>query len=421
MERFLEHARGVQWRARGALLLSVGLTGCASGRSLEEDPKPSSVPPRAQVHRPPQKDQVMNVLVTLKDSQMATLFDGNFTEFFVLTRDAKEEITTTEFYERRPDLGEIDHLKDVGWQETVFRGAELHLPVSGLLADWLKTFWITWKDPDAHPPQLEALALTQEQPIDLALANHEELIFPALMVSGARLLQFSWRPAGEAWDLVQHTFSGEMGKTGMVTSRNLGMQAYNPLTSIAVPVPGSDRAEGHVAWLDKHSGGLTIETAWVEGGKVRRSTRSNLVGDLSVLPAQRLDGLATPSGQFAVGFIGLDEESDVHVLIHRVDDTGSLGQTVKHALPQGLRVHGAAFRFYKRWDELDFVIVLLEEGGVLSMVESDLLERKVLRKDVALDYDFPLLVSAGAVYEVRPTATGALEAINLNQAPAIVP
>ena len=64
----------------------------------------------------PAKDGAMMRTSGLTHRQVGTLFNGKFTEFYAVLRDASGSVATAQFYETRPDLGEAAHLKTGSWK-----------------------------------------------------------------------------------------------------------------------------------------------------------------------------------------------------------------------------------------------------------------------------------------------------------------
>ena len=77
---------------------------------------------------------------------ITAFYDGEFVEFFVVRTDPKNsDFMSVQFFESRPDLGEIKRLKQVAWGIPVPKDAALFVATSGRLRDDLGTFWAGWR------------------------------------------------------------------------------------------------------------------------------------------------------------------------------------------------------------------------------------------------------------------------------------
>src|SRR5687768_1970771 len=81
----------------------------------------------------------------LSGRSVISLFDGRAELYLAYAEGAKREIVMRQFFEKRPDLGEIAFMKDVPWEEPLPTDAELFVPTSGLGRNVLKAFWLGWR------------------------------------------------------------------------------------------------------------------------------------------------------------------------------------------------------------------------------------------------------------------------------------
>jgi hypothetical protein len=352
----------------------------------------------------------MNAAPPLDRNQVTTLFDGKFTEFFGATLSASDELTSVQFYEKRPDLGEVTLLQSVGWEMHAPHGAQLRLGASGIRLDPLDNLWISWSQGD----QLVFASLGQKQPGKLQLARGEQPIEPAIMVPGDVLLQFSWRSDAGALR-VHRVHAPTDGPQMELTSAELAKVASVVLAA-AAPIPGNSKELAHLFTLEAKPGAdpCAVQRV-VQGTKLVSERASEPIAGLTPLAPHRLATIVNLKGGAAMAYVARRDADGAVVLVlvsfGNQEPKVSVGTSV---LPheQQDAISGQA-AFYTRPDELDFVVFTVDPHGALIMAQSDLEHARVLRKNVGADYGYPIFMAQGAAYEVHPDPKDGLAAVNI--------
>lgn len=348
----------------------------------------------------------------VKADAVTTFFDGTYTEFFVAsTTPDVRELVTTEFYERRPDLGEIERLKQVNWEVVVPEDTDLFVATSGLRRNYVNAFWVGWRTEDS----LSALSIFQERPITVEVGSSDTLIHPAVVRPSGQMDQYFWRSEEQGWALFRHVFTGEMDEPGTVETRRLLQTSGQPELTTVAPVPGNEEGQVVVAWGERDEEGLILRAVLQNGEDLRRLT-SMAIQETDFLPNQRLalhvipgDVTAWVSGVIQLG------GAQVGLLEGRFDFTEEETAAEVTSLPQptDAQLHAAQTFYYQDPTEHRRFAGQLDEQGTLAVGRPGREDAHVLRRDVPLSYDFPILTSLGARYEVRGTEEGDVDLVSI--------
>lgn len=333
---------------------------------------------------------------------IATYSDGELTEFFIATVEPKKQgLITVEFFERRPDLGEIDRLKQVPWDVPVPEDVTLFVAGSGLLRDDLGTMWTGWRDDQA----LYALSLFQEQPVRVAIQDPKQLIQPAITVASKKMHQYWYQPEGDSWQLLRHELSGEFGQSGSVRTVTLGQYEGQPAIVGAAPVPDAKQDQVVVAWVGRQAAHSRVGIARIQGDSVETVYSQPLENRVPIEgqpPGIHVDAELGVT----VGFVAESVLTGVYSFVEAVCDAGAeTCSTQTQSLdiyPKGL--HAARIFYYKSRSETDRFLCMLKQEGLL--VVSNLHRERVMRQHVDPSYGFPIVTSAGARYEAAFTEEG---------------
>jgi hypothetical protein len=337
------------------------------------------------------------VTTVIASEALTTFYDGMYTEFFVASIDPhSRELTTTEFYEKRPDLGDIQILKRVNWDVAVPPGGQLFVATSGLLRNNVNAFWVGWRTSDT----LSALSVFQESPINAPLDPQMKLIRPAILVPSGKMLHYFWLPKDGAWSLYTYRFQSDQGKRGSVSRERLRQTNREPLLSAAVPIPGAEDDRTAVAWIEQADTGIRL-TAMLSAGDSSEILVTPAIPLITAVPRQRLAMHVGKSGIISVGFVAESRTRGYVAMEVRFDFP-------KHIFtfhPSSLRipfdsVSSACMIYSKNQHERSCHVYAVTETGVLSVTKpgSDLV--RVLREQVDPSYDYPVLTSATGMYEV---------------------
>lgn len=334
-----------------------------------------------------------------------TFFDGTYAEFFVVTtRPDARRLVTTEFYERRPDLGEIEQLKQVDWGIVVPEKADLFVATSGLRRNYVNAFWVGWQQDDS----LYALSVFQERPVGVEFGSNDVRIHPAVVDPDGRMNQYFWRPEEQGWALCRHVFTGELGEPGTAETQRLLQVPHRPVLSTGAPVPGSEKGTFVVAWAERNEEGMAFRSVRLDGRTLQRLT-STAIPAVDLLPDQRLALHVVPGGNTAwvSGTVQFDATRYglLEVRFDFVEEETSIG-TAPLRQPTNAPLHAAQAFYYHDPEGHRRFVGLLDEEGTLAVGRSGDEEARVLRREVPLSYDFPILTSLGARYEAGITEEG---------------
>jgi hypothetical protein len=340
---------------------------------------------------------------------ITTFFDGKFTDFFAVVVDpSSRELISMEFYEKRPDLGEIQFLKQVGWDIVVPPEAQPFAATSGLLRDQVNAFWAGWRTPDTY----SALSLYQEGPLNLPMDPAARLIQPAIVVPSRNMLQYFWLPKDDAWSLYRHEFRGNQGERGSVATSRIGPAGHEPLLSSAIPIPGAEDDRSAVAWIEQTDIGIKA-TAMLFSGDTSESLSTPAVPFVAPVKRQRLAMHVSAGGTVSIGFVAESKIGGYVVMEVRFD----FANHIFTFHPASLRlepgsVHSACMFFSKNPHEHDSFVCALSAKGVLTVMKPGSDFVRVVREHVDPAYDFPILTSSTGRYEATRT-DGELEFIML--------
>jgi hypothetical protein len=327
---------------------------------------------------------------------ITTFFDGKFTDFFAVTSEpTSHELVTIEFYEKRPDLGDIRFLKQVSWNVVVPPDGQLFVATSGLLRDHLNTFWVGWRTPDT----LSALSVYQEAPINAPLDPAAKLIYPAIVLPSKKMVHYVWLPKEETWSLYKYDFQGNQGERGSVTRERVSQIDREPVLSAALPIPGADDDRTAVAWIEQADSGIKISAALFSGDSLE-TLSTPAIPFVTPMPHQRLAMHVNSSGTISVGFI-MESRIGGYVVMEVQFDIP------KHLFtfhPEPLYVergtlHSACMFYSKDQHERRSFVCALSEGGVLTVTKPGSTFVQAIREQVDLGYDFPILTSSTGRYE----------------------
>jgi len=352
----------------------------------------------------------MNAVPALDRNQVTTLFDGMFTEFFAAESGANGELASVQFFEKRPDLGEIKAGAPASWELRAPRTSALRIATSGLLIGRLDNLWISWLDGD----RLGFASLGQEQPGQLTLEQGERLIEPAIMIPGDLLLQLGWLP-GKRSLLVHRVHAPADGKQMNATKAEIGPMD-EPLLAAAAAVPGSDKELVHLFTLEAEPGKDPCAVhRIVQSTTLVKETRSDPIAGLTPLPPGRLGTSVNPKGVAAMAFVARRAADRAAVLVvvsfSNQEPHVSVGTSELPDLQQD--AISAHVDFYKRVGELKFLVYAVTGRGALTRAATHLDEARVVRKDVGADYGYPIVMATGASYELGHDRDGKPLAINL--------
>lgn len=342
---------------------------------------------------------------------LTTFYDGEFTEFFgAAARSESRELILVEFYERRPDLGEIEELKQINWNVRVPEQASVFVATSGLLRDSLGVFWLGWRD----EASLSALSLFQESPVTVSMEADDLIIQPPIVVASKKMHQYFWRFRSGAWSLLRHEFTGEFGSPGKAETVLVHRTKSEPILFAAASIPGSERDQTLVAWVSVTDED-TIVNALLLSDDSPVEFASYPIPGIPPLGRQRIGVHVEPNGCFSISFI---VKHLSYVLfeftfdpVDPAEERTKINATPIHVPPD--TIYSARIFYHKSTMERDSFLCLLSEEGVLTLMVPDDDYVQVIRQDVDLSYDFPILTSAGGIYEARFNQQGEIELVSL--------
>ncbi len=338
----------------------------------------------------------------LHHRSVTALFPGH-SEFYVGYVDAsRNELSLREFYENRPDLGEIRFLKEVGWEEPLPKDAELFLPTSGLGRDVLQAFWLGWK----QGPKLSLLSIFQDKPLELTLGEKDLFVEPALMMPSKQLHLYALH--GLQWQ--RHEFHGDAHAPARVNTVSLSALKSLVLLPAAGSIPESKKDEAVLAWVETDGAGVRVVIAWVEGTAMKQKSSQVLEG-YRILERQRVALFVDAAGSVSYRFWGegLKDKTyaTLQVSCRQSEEVCALTATPVEGLEPGIMESAASF-FYKgplitgdfaRKREAGSFGVVLAKGGVLFREAEGVANE--IRRDVPSTYDFPIVTGEGAAYEPK--------------------
>jgi len=343
---------------------------------------------------------------------VTTFFDGTFTEFFVVDAPpGTRELATIEFYEKRPDLGEIERLKQVDWKVVVPEKADLFVATSGLRRNYVNAFWVGWHEEDS----LYALSVFQERPIGVEFKPHDIRIHPAVVGPDGRMNQYFWRSEKQGWALCRHVFTGKMDEPGTVETQRLLQAPHRPELSTVAPVPGNEEGEVVVAWAAREEEGVAFRAVHADGDVFRRLTSTAIPG-VNLWLDQRL-ALHVVPGEVTAWMSGAVQLGEARhglfeVRFDFVEEETSIG-AVPLRRPADAQLHAAQVFYYHDPTEHRRFVGLLDEEGTLAVGRPGHEVAHIVRREVPLSYDFPMLTSLGARYEAGITKEGEIVLVSL--------
>lgn len=330
---------------------------------------------------------------------VSVLSDGVDSEMYVAAVDARtREMTSYQFYETRPDLGEVDLLKRVEWDVPVPPGAQLFIATAGQPQGLLNAFWLGWRDQNS----VSALSVFQEAPARAALVAGDRLIAAPIVAAGSRKLHYYfWRGS----ELYRLEFTGELGKPSAVETVRLAAENVAPSVFASRAVPGRSDDHEVVGFVTTRPTALEAGVVFIAGREVHRVAGDPVAG---YLPLERQKpGIHVGADEVVtVGFVAQHRETKAYAVIETTCDRVGKCSTSSRALagvpPASL--HSAAVIYYERRSPRQMFVLVLESRGRLS--EAARRGLRPLRENVDLQYSFPILTTIESRYEARLAADG---------------
>lgn len=356
---------------------------------------------------------------TIEMTGLGVTFDVGMTPFQIFAAVRRGgQLATMEFWEMRGGIDGVKALNTTSWHVPVPASATVWAASGGVTASAARQYWVGWRT----ERRLAAMALTQEQPIIAHLVDGETLVASPLMMADGSLLQLSWQPApGGHRALWRRVFRGALHTTGTVESERLGETDGVPVASIAEPVPGPDvfnlrQPPGGgrgavVGWIEATAQGARLGVAIIEGPKVRTLRSAPLPGT-TPLPRQRPSLRLDADGAIELAAMGErpgPEPSYVALRMPVSSEQASppeVRQEPFAIIGAGPIVATAAH--YLRGSEggdgpLWFAV---GANGTLQCRSPDGGLPTISRRDVPPSYPFPIVVTAGGIYEAFPDSGG---------------
>jgi hypothetical protein len=335
---------------------------------------------------------------------VSVLSDGKFTEMYVAVADGhNREVTSQEFFERRPDLGEVEFLKRVNWEVSMPPGGEPFIATSGRLQGDLNAFWLGWSD----AASVSALSVFQEGPIRAELDASDRLISQPVIMPNKKLYYYLWHGA----ELRRLEFSGEFGERGSVVTAELSTEKAAPALSASRAVPGSMVDESLVGLVETHDDAIQPAVLFVSGKNVKRVAGQPLAG-YSPLLRQRIGMHVDGQGTVTIAFLAEQLQSKAYALIEATckPATGKCGVETR-PLPEVTAgtLYSSAPIYYERGSPRKLFVLVLDKDGKLSEIRNGRLRQ--IRSGVDRSYSFPILTTMGGRYEARFNAKESLELI----------
>lgn len=345
-------------------------------------------------------DNTMNSQRLISAPTVTTYHDTQRAEVFVVTAEGgSRELITIQFFEKRPDLGEIERLKQANWTVKVPEGQALFIATAGQRRDALKTSWVGWRD----QTMLNGLSLFLEKPLSVPINSTDRLIDPPVIVQGRMHLYFFRLDRDEA-QLWRHEFTGDMGQSGAcLTKKLLALPAF-PTVGALAPIAGP-AGEVVVAWMEAGNNGMRVGTTLIKGepGPV---LRTEALPQLRPLERMRLGVYAVPGAPARVRGVAQALDGSTYQLFEAVCDLSGAAanaQTQQLKLPKN-SLHSAASFYLKQPEEAQSFTCLLSKQGVLLLYADE--QFRELRRGVPLEYDFPVVTTLGARHEATVNAQG---------------
>ena len=331
----------------------------------------------------------------LSYKNVATYSDGAFVEIFIANRKPSNgHLETIEFYEDRPDLGEIKKLKTVPWDVMMPENAELIIAAAGKPRNQLNSFWAAWREQDRY----SAMSIFQEKAIELKLDPAAELVYPPIALPSKKFQQLFWQETNNTWKLSSAMFSGVLGQKGEVRVTKLTSAKTQPLVSVSAPVPAENEDLSVVAWAEADLKGSIASVALIHQESLKLFSCKKVEGLFPLVP-QRVGVHVNPMGLVVFGFVAFDIAQAEYKLVESYNnlETGECEiQTEKLALAPKSVVSAGVF-YYMDTDEVSkFIFVNNNKQELLSVIRGT---PHLYRKDVQPDYDYPIVATILSRYE----------------------
>jgi hypothetical protein len=336
---------------------------------------------------------------------VSVLSDGKFTELYVALIDGQHhEMTTQQFFEKRPDLGEVEFLKRVNWEVPVAPPDALpFIATSGRLQADLDAFWVGWRAGNS----VSALSIFQEEPIRATLADGDQLVSQPIIMPSKKLYYYFWHGA----QLRRLEFTGEFGHPGSVAMVELSSEQSSPALSASRAVPGSTADESVIGLVEMRNDGAAPAVLFVSGKSVKRIAGEPVAGYVPL--ARQHAGLHVDTqGGVTIAFLAERRDNKAYALIECVcprDKTTC--QVTTKPLPEVTpgSMYSAAPIYYERTASRKLFVLVLDLDGKLSEVRGGSL--RLIRSRVDRSYSFPILTTVGARYEARFAGKESLQLI----------
>jgi hypothetical protein len=336
---------------------------------------------------------------------VSVLSDGKFTELYVALIDGQHhEMITQQFFEPRPDLGEVEFLKRVNWEVPVpAAGAAPFIATSGRLQGDLDAFWVGWREGNT----VSALSVFQEAPIRATLADSDQLVSQPIIMASKKLYYYFWHGA----QLRRLDFTGEFGHPGTVVTVDLSTEQSTPALSASRGVPGSTADESVLGLLETRNDGTVPAVLFVSGKNVKRVAGDPVAGYVPL--SRQHPGLHVDThGAVTIAFLAERRDSKAYALVECVcpKDKATCEVTTK-PLPEVRpgSLYSAAPIYYERTASRKLFVLILDLDGKLSEIRGG--SPRLIRSRVDRSYSFPILTTVGARYEARFNGKETLELI----------
>ncbi len=347
----------------------------------------------------------------INNEAVTSFYNGETTEFYLASLKPPDNILrTTEFFERRPDLGEIQFLKNISWDIKVSPEAKLFIGKSGLSKDQLKTFWTGWFDDNNY----YALSLYQENPIKVELGNNISLISPPVITANKKLNQFFWKDNNGKWTLCKFEFSGEFQKKGEVKTIDLFDLNNKPLLSKTAPLIGSEKNEIVVSWVSIIEDSIKVFAQYFSDDSSKPVSAFG-IPDLVPVENQRLSLISASEELNGVGLLTKNENGNYIYLRYDFNFKTSKYdlQTFQIDLTPNSIISAQTF-FYNDEEELSGFMCVVNKENKLIFIKPKTGFKRIIRDNVEPDYNYPILTSSGASYEAVKNKNNDLELVPFN-------
>jgi len=339
---------------------------------------------------------------------VGSFYDGRFVELFVAhAAGSKGLLRSTEFYEHRPDLGEVRELKSVDWDVVVPDRAALFVPSSGQLRNQLKAFWLAWQEGD----RLHAQSIFHEQPIVATVAADDRFAPGPVILPDGRLHQYFWREQ----TLMRHDFSGPVSAPGAVETVQLFKVQQTVLLSAAAPIPNATENSCVVVWIEQTDAGCKFVFAKLTGATVA-IVGSAVATDVLPFEQQTMALHSDGKGRLFASALCISKVRRARMIVRATCQPlipqARIASTVLPALrsliPSDVgAVHSAHGVFTKALANPEWCHHILSQDG--SLFQSTKAETRLLRHGVSLDHNFPILATKGMVFEAVYRQDGNVE------------